>query len=255
MNNLINCLLLHYLSMICTGMIAFYFKTNCYFGSLLSLSLWFVHKGLFINCVSWNHMQDISPWPGVQMKVSHFKRQVASHLAHGPERQPLYFINSLGVRHCPLISRLGRQPDSKWKHITAHLHVSWSAMTRVNVTGILVSTCISRYLAPPPPTPPLLRFVFRGRARVTGIYKCLLLWKATFVPDAGRRDEWDCLWLSEVNLPRFQKVFDVWLENKICLVQERGCVLVTFIKHLTRARFLISTPVSLYSKISKHWAE
>lgn len=162
MNNLINSLLLPSLSMICSGTIAFYFKTNCYFGSLQSLSLWFMHKSLFINCVFWNHMQDISPWPGVQMKVSHFKRQVASHLAHGPERQPLYFINSLGVRHCPLISRLGRQPDSKWKHITAHLHVSWSAMTRVNVMGILVSKCISRYLAPHPRLPLCPAFFFEA---------------------------------------------------------------------------------------------
>ena len=130
-----------------------------------------MHKSLFINCVSWNHMQDISPWPGVQMKVSHFKRQVASHLAHGPERQPLYFINSLGVRHCPLISRLGRQPDSKWKHITAHRHVSWSAMTRVNVMGILVSKCISRYLAPHPPLPPPPPFFSQARAQGQGILR------------------------------------------------------------------------------------
>lgn len=47
------------------------------------------------------------------MKVSHFKRQVASHLMLSPESHPLYFINSLGGRGCPLISCLSRQPDSK----------------------------------------------------------------------------------------------------------------------------------------------
>lgn len=53
------------------------------------------------------------PQPGVQMKVSHFKRQVGSHLMLSPECHPLYFINSLRGRGCPLISCLSRQPDSK----------------------------------------------------------------------------------------------------------------------------------------------
>lgn len=140
-----------------------FFKINCYFGLLLVISLKCMHKSLFlINCISWNHMEAFSPRPRVQMKVSHLKSQVASHLVHGPERQPLYFINSLGVRHCPLISCLGRRPDSKWKRITAHLHVSLSAMTRVNVKGIFSSKCISRYST----FSPLLSF--QGTAGVTG---------------------------------------------------------------------------------------
>lgn len=151
------------------GTIAFlfiYFLTNCFFGLALIIRRKCMHKSLFINCVSWNHMQAISPRPGVQVKVSRLQSQVASPLVHGPERQPLCFINSLGARHCPLISCLGRQPDSKWKRITAHLHVSWSAMTTVKAKGIFSSKCISRYS-----TFFLPILSFQGRTRVTGIYK------------------------------------------------------------------------------------
>lgn len=55
----------------------------------------------------------------------------------GSERQPSCFINSLG--DSPLISCLGRRPDSEWEHITAHLHVSWFVMTQLKAKKILFS--------------------------------------------------------------------------------------------------------------------
>lgn len=58
-------------------------------------------------------MASLHSTPWVQVKVSHFKRQVASYLTLSPESHQLYFINSLGGRGCPLISCLSRQPDSK----------------------------------------------------------------------------------------------------------------------------------------------
>lgn len=149
------------------------------------------------------------------MKVSHFKSQVASHLVHGPERQPLYFINSLGVRHRPLISCLGRQPDSKWKRITAHLHVSWPAMTRVNVMGIFGWKQEQAHHLP------FRLLSFEEWREFLSAFSCE---NAHSGAGCGQ-DKWDCQWLSEVNLFHYKKVFDVWLENKVCLIEGQGCIL------------------------------
>ncbi|KAI4831718.1 hypothetical protein KUCAC02_001247, partial [Chaenocephalus aceratus] len=83
----------------------------------------------------------LSPRPGVEMKVSYFASQAASHLLHGRERQPLYFTSGLGVRHhCPLISCRGSQPD---RHENTLQDVSWAAVTSVSVEGICTSHRIS----------------------------------------------------------------------------------------------------------------
>lgn len=74
---------------------------NCYF------FFFFYHK------LKRATMASLHSTPWVQVKVSHFKRQVAPHLTLSPESHQLYFINSLGGRGCPLISCLSRQPDSK----------------------------------------------------------------------------------------------------------------------------------------------
>lgn len=89
---------------------------------------------------------------------------------------------------------------------------------------------------------------------MTGICKCLrfcfLLWK--HIHAGCRQDKWDCQWLSEVNLPHFEKAFDVWLENKTCLIKGHACALAIFINYLRSAHFLISTLAPSYIKITEN---
>lgn len=113
-------------------------------------------------------------------------------------------------RSTPLSSDILSREAAR-QQITAHLHVSWSAMTRVGVTGIFGLKWFSRY-----PSHLSLSPSFSLCVSLKGIYKSVLLWKHTIAAYAGRINEFVSGYLRLISLI-FKRSFDVWLENKSTL--------------------------------------
>ena len=102
---------------------------------------------IILSCKKWPVMPVKQHWPYADANKP---ERHCYFLSNGPQPKitalrgtVCILLNSLGVSHSALISYQERQPDSKRKHITAHLYVSWPAMTTSNVKWILGLKCMS----------------------------------------------------------------------------------------------------------------